>query len=128
MTRHVPASSPRGTLFYFRGSLFERGEVDSIIGLFDLHHCRFIVVNMMVGSVIIAHCHRDDRHCHNGKCDHHTVDDVTVMIIGRCDDGRCDDWSMRGRCDDHNGGDHIIGHSDDGPGDNHKCDGDLCGW
>ena len=28
--------------------------------------------------------------------------------------------------------DHIIrshsGHSDDGPGDDHKCDDDLCGW
>ena len=28
--------------------------------------------------------------------------------------------------------DHIIGshsgHSDDGPGDDHKCDGDLWGW
>ena len=38
VTRQFPASRPRGSFFLFRGSLFERVEVYSIFGLFDLHH------------------------------------------------------------------------------------------
>ena len=30
-------------------------------------------VVLSVGSVIIAHCHSDDRQSDNGQCDHHTV-------------------------------------------------------
>ena len=59
---------------------------------------------------------------------HGRSDDVSVMIIDRCDDGRCEvNVMIITMVSDHIFGSHI-GHSDDGPGDDHKCDDDVCGW
>ena len=86
-----------------------------------------LVVNVMMGSVIITHRHSDDGQCDNGSvCSSHgRNDDVSETIL----ETTATDTPLPrfGRFDDHNGSDHIIGshisHSDDGPGDDHNCDG-----
>ena len=54
----------------FRGALFDGLRPTRTLPLFDLHHWE---VSVMMGSVIIAQCHRDGGQCDNGQCAHHTV-------------------------------------------------------
>ena len=86
---------------------------------------------MMMGSVLITHCHSDGRQCDYGQCDHHTVAvmmSVCLSLVGgRCYDCQCEVDVTITMVIDQIIGSHI-GHSNDGLCDVHKCDDDLCGW
>ena len=73
------ANSPlqgRGELYFISVVPFlSADQVDSIFATFRFAS---LVVSVMMGSVIITHCHRDDRQCDNGQCAHHTTVIISV--------------------------------------------------